>query len=347
MLTKLWRWLGNAWQWLRGIFRQTPPLEKKTATPARDTDYEMRFMALLEEVYQGKDRVREQWQGLQDEHPEAEWVAWLQRFGETLPISGKSNRELGDRLIRLGKVGCGDLGIAAARLGERLASQESEVEPTPDTPPSMEPEGEDKDNPQAWLDRAQDLLDRDPSQALEACDRALALDENLERGWIYRGNALSNLGDYEKAIAAYDRALQLQPQSDLALANRGNSLFDLERYEEAIASWDCALEINPQDSETLHNKGMALGLKLQQWQEAIACFDRLLELDPNDAQTHFQRGIGLAALQRWEEALDSWDRSTDLQPDFQDAWINKGVVLQRLGRYAEAISANQRAIQSR
>ena len=351
MLTKLWRWLGNLWQWLRGILGQNPPLEKKNAVPASDTDYEMRFMALLEEVYQGKEGVREQWQVLQQEHPEEEWVAWLQRFGETLPVSGESNRELGDRLIRLGKVGCGTLGIAAARLGERLVAREvesnpvaSELEPTPETPPSIEPIGDDENNPQAWLDRARDLLDRDPSQALEACDRALALDENLERGWIYRGNALSNLGDHEKAIAAYDRALELQPQSDLAFANRGNSLFDLERYEEAIASWDRALEITPQDSESWHNKGVALGMTLQRWQEAIACFDRLLELDPNNAQTHFQRGVGFVALEQWEEALASWDRATDLQPDFKEAWMNKGRILQHLGRYAEAISANERAI---
>ena len=338
MVTTLRRWLQQFWRWLRSLFGQTS--SAPTPPALTDTDYEMEFMAFLEGVDRRKSQVNQQWEALQQKHSEAEWVAWLERLGQKLQTSGEPNPELAQRLIRLGEVGCGELGRVAANLGQTLAARQSAPLATPQLDNGLL---EVENNPQTWFNRGRDWLDRDDTQALAAFDRAIALDPNHYRAWIDRGIALSNLNRYEESLAAYDRALELQPRNDLALANRGNSLFDLERYEEAIASWNQALAINAQDTETWHNKGMALGIKLNRWEEAIACFDKTLELQPDDVQTWFNRGIGLAALNRWEDALTSWDRATDLQPDFKDAWINKGVALQRLGRYAEAIAMNQQA----
>lgn len=332
MFRQLRRWLAQLWQWLKGLWSSSPSSFADTATTwPTDTDYEMRFMSFLEGVHHGKSQVLQDWEALQQEYSEEQWIAWLKRFGQKVTENSEPNDQLAERLIRLGEVGCGELGAVATAIGEQL---------TPPTPKIAL----DEDNPQVWFDRGKQLLDEDNEKALEAFDRALELDPNHDRAAINRGNALMNLGRHEEAIAAYDRALELNPKADLAWANRGSVFFDLEDYEQAIASWDKALELNPKDLETWHNKGIVLGVKLNRFEEALGCFDQTLALEPEDVQTWFNRGIVLAALNRWEEALESWSRATDLQPDFQDAWINQGVALQKLGRYAEAIAANQRAI---
>jgi len=340
MFRQLQRWFNQLWQWFKGLFSSSPSssrmsvpsqtLDRSSPEPT-DTDYEMRFMSFLEGVDRGKNQVLEDWERLQQEYSEAQWVAWLKRFGQKVTQSSEPNQHLAERLLRLGQVGCGQLGEVAQAIGEQLQPKTPEL--------SL-----DEDNPQFWFERGKQLLDREDKQALEAFDRTLELDPNHDRAAINRGNALMNLGRHEEAIAAYDRAIQLNPKADLAWANRGNVWFDLEEYEQAIASWDRAIELNPKDLETWHNKGIVLGVKLHRFEEALTCFDQTLALQPDDVQTWFNRGIVLAALNRWEEALESWSRATDLQPDFQDAWINKGVALQKLGRYAEAIEANQQAM---
>lgn len=332
MFRQLRRWLNQLWQWFKGLFSSSPSsLADTVMTEPTDTDYEMRFMAFLEGVHQGKSQVLKDWESLKQEYSEDRWIGWLKRFGQKVTQSSEPNEPLAERLIRLGEVGCGELGEVAKAIGEQLQLPRTKI--------SL-----DEDNPQVWFDRGKELLDEDDQKALEAFDRTLFLDPHHDRAAINRGNALMNLGRYEEAIAAYDHALELNPNADLAWANRGSVFFDLEDYEQAIASWDKALELNPKDLETWHNKGIVLGVKLNRFEEALSCFDQTLALQPEDVQTWFNRGIVLAALDRWEDALESWSRATDLQPDFQDAWINQGVALQKLGRYAEAIAANQRAI---
>lgn len=332
MFRQLRRWLNQVWQWFKGLFSSSPSSSTNTpTTEPTDTDYEMQFMSFLEGVDRGKSQVLQEWEKLKQDYSEEQWIAWLKRFGQKVTQSSEPNENLAERLIRLGEVGCGELGEVAKAIGEQLQPASPKI-------------SSDEDNPQFWFDRGKQLLDEADQKALEAFDRTLELDPNHYRAAINRGNALMNLGRHEEAIAAYDHALELNPNADLAWANRGNVFFDLEDYEQAIASWDRALEINPKDLETWHNKGIVLGVKLNRFEEALSCFDQTLALQPEDVQTWFNRGIVLAALNRWEDALESWSRATDLQPDFQDAWINKGVALQKLGRYAEAIAANQRAI---
>ncbi|MBP0031119.1 tetratricopeptide repeat protein [Roseofilum sp. Guam] len=329
MFRKIQRWLEQLWQWFKGLWSSSSSSSADTATTwPTDTDYEMRFMSFLEGIYQGKSQVLKDWENLQQEYSEDQWIAWLKRFGQKVTQNSEPNEKLAQRLIRLGEVGCGQLGEVAKEIGEQLHP-----------PISL-----DEDNPQVWFDRGKQLLDEEDQKALEAFDRTLELYPNHYRAAINRGNALMNLGKHQEAILAYDHALELNPDADLAWANRGNVFFDLEDYEQAIANWDRAIELNPKDLETWHNKGIVLGVKLNRFEEALTCFDQTLALQADDVQAWFHRGIVLAALNRWEDALESWNQVTDLQPDFQDAWINKGVALQKLGRYAEAIAANQRAI---
>ncbi len=86
---------------------------------------------------------------------------------------------------------------------------------------------------------------RQPLEALESCDRALALEPLLADAHINRGNALKDLGRFHDALASYDTAIGLEPDEAGAYINRGNALRDLKRFDEASASYDKASALDP------------------------------------------------------------------------------------------------------
>ncbi len=67
-------------------------------------------------------------------------MQWLRRFGDKLLTSDGENRELAARMVRLGDVGCGELGQVANEVGRDLLGKCTEEEIK-----------EEKEEAQLWL----------------------------------------------------------------------------------------------------------------------------------------------------------------------------------------------------
>ena len=63
--------------------------------------------------------------------------------------------------------------------------------------------------------------------------------------WLERGNQLWRLKRYQEAIDAINRAIAIDPEFYLAYYARGKALSSQEKSEAAIASYTKALEIEP------------------------------------------------------------------------------------------------------
>jgi len=120
--------LKRIWQWLKGLFRRlfgggtlSPSSsypnrvnssflhskegmrQPEAPPPLADSDYEYLFRQLLEGVGHGWDqqRISRWFEGLKGRITEADWVAWLRRFGERVLASSAPNDELAMRLVHL------------------------------------------------------------------------------------------------------------------------------------------------------------------------------------------------------------------------------------------------------
>ena len=175
-------------------------------------------------------------------------------------------------------------------------------------------------------------------KALDAFDRALAIDPQDAEAHSYRGVALAQLGRMHEALAAFDEALKINPQFAEAHYNRGVALTELGRTDEALAAFDRALAINPQDAKAHHNRGAVLA-KLGRTDEALVAFDRALAINPQDAEAHQNRGAVLTQLRRMNEALVAFDEALKINPQFAEAHYNRGLALAQLGRTDEARAA--------
>lgn len=149
--------LKRIWQWLKGLFRRLfgggtssqsssyrnrihssssrsheGMREQKVLPPLADSDYEYLFRQLLEGVGHGWDqqRVSRWFEGLEERITEADWIAWLRRFGERVLASAAPNDELAMRLVHLADQvqsipSLHELGNVAYQIGSQLLNRDS------------------------------------------------------------------------------------------------------------------------------------------------------------------------------------------------------------------------------
>ena len=156
------------------------------------------------------------------------------------------------------------------------------------------------------------------TEALTACEAALAVNPGNAAAHQTQGDALHDLKRYEPAIAAYDRCLALDPRSFVAWSNRGSALLRCRRFDEAVWSYERALAL----------QGNGASRSSSRWL----------------ANPYLNRGAALQELGRFHAALESFDRAIAADPALAPAHANRGCTLDCLGRPQEALSSCERAI---
>lgn len=96
-----------------------------------------------------------------------------------------------------------------------------------------------------WYERAADLEDGDPGEALAAYRRALELDPDHVEAHLNAGRLLHEGGDAAGAERHYRIALALRPEEPTAAYNLGVALQDLQRLSEAAELYEKVLELEP------------------------------------------------------------------------------------------------------
>jgi tetratricopeptide (TPR) repeat protein len=179
--------------------------------------------------------------------------------------------------------------------------------------------------------------------AIDAYDKAIALDQYFAIAWCNKGLALSNLARYNEAIEAYNKAIAIDKNYKKPWYNKGNDLDKLGRYEEAIEAYDKAIAIDQNYTDAWYNKGNDL-YKLKQYEKAIEAYNKAIAIDPNLAYAWNNKGLAFFELGRYEEAIEAYNKAIAIDKNYAIAWINKGYALANLGRYDEAIEAYNKAI---
>lgn len=192
MIKRLWRWFKNFWQRLLGK-KQVIPLQKpdrkvKPRELPTDAEYESLFLQLLDGV-NDEGWSRGSVKAFLDSRNivKDDFVGWLQRFGKRLLAGDGENRKLAERMVRLSKVGFGELSQVAGEIGRELLGGGREEE-----------EGE----ADVWFERGVEQFDAgDFEEAIASLDKAVEIKPDLHEAWYNRGVALGELLRFEEAIA--------------------------------------------------------------------------------------------------------------------------------------------------
>jgi tetratricopeptide (TPR) repeat protein len=213
--------------------------------------------------------------------------------------------------------------------------------------------------------------------ALDAYDRALAVDPSLVRALRGKVLARSSLGDYRGALEDLRRVLELEPDNPYNMFLRGEHLRILGRYEEAVADLDQGIRLDPGQAFAWASRGAArlalgeleeahadlnraldlnadyawaLARRARLWRarrdrtRQLTDLDRALALQPDWAWGRCERGDALRVAGRDEEALADYDRALALDPDYASAYASRGASYANLGRLQEALADLDRAL---
>ena len=178
------------------------------------------------------------------------------------------------------------------------------------------------------------------AEAVEAYDRALAINAGQPAVWIWKIEVLVELERRNQALSCCDAALRVHPRATELWGWRAQILAELARPEEAAASFDRALETAPKDVSLHASKAFHLLYRMHLDNEVIACADQGLAVDPSHCKLLGYKAEALMNTERPEEALVCLDRalaSPALDPGAKESLLrHKAQALSLLGRLEES-----------
>ncbi|HSL20778.1 MAG TPA: tetratricopeptide repeat protein [Vicinamibacterales bacterium] len=174
-------------------------------------------------------------------------------------------------------------------------------------------------------------------RALEATDRALALDPRQPSVWISRATVHRGTGRTVEALVDLDRALELQPNSDEALRLKGRLLVDQGKVQEAVSVLEQAIARRPQYWGGYDALGAALYFAGRR-REAIKAWERAAELRPDVSRSYHNLGIAYREEGNLDKALEYYRKAVEITP-MPQAYSAIGEVHYLRGEYEAALAS--------
>ncbi len=195
-----------------------------------------------------------------------------------------------------------------------------------------------------WVKKGNELIKSGESEkAVEALNKAIAINPKEKSAWFHKGNALSSLNEYDKAIEAYDRALAIDPNYKEAWLGKGATFAKVGNSKKVFEAIDMAIAIDPNYEDAWISKGLA-HWDFKEYEKAVEAFDRELTINPNLGVAWGFKGEVLNDWGEYEKAIEAFDKAITFDQNDKYSWYGKGFALYKLGRYKDSIEAFDRAI---
>ena len=192
--------------------------------------------------------------------------------------------------------------------------------------------------------------------AIENCDKALELNDQLApviviRGLIYHetgryreaieefnkaiilnpmdGDAYLNLAltyeksnDLTKAEDTYKKAIQVRPKYWGGYGDLGNFYYHHGRYAKAAEQFSKVIELTPNNTRGYTNLGAAY-FKLHRWEDAAAVFERSLLIEPR-YRTYYNLGTLYFYQKRFDKAAQMYKSALEINDEDYRVWAALG-----------------------
>lgn len=146
--------------------------------------------------------------------------------------------------------------------------------------------------------RAQSLLDTQPSEAATLLQQALKLRPDWAEGWMYCGAALYQSSRFAEATDAFRKGIALDPGKGIAWAFLGMAEAELDNADQAIADIrkgeELGIASNPQFETAARVKAARLLARSSAFDEGMAQLAPLAKRGENSAEV--REAMGLCSL---------------------------------------------------
>jgi serine/threonine-protein kinase len=198
------------------------------------------------------------------------------------------------------------------------------------------------------------FVERNIRLAVEAFEKAVALDGGYAPAWAGLSRASLSLGDFavtpaeiaearRRPLAEAEKAMALDPGLPDGHLSRANARrFLAWDFAGAQADVERALALSHGDASANRERGLIL-LSLGRLPEAIASLRKAADLDPLDSETWVEFGMAHLGLGDTAGARAALERAREVTPDDPWAWSTLGIVSLLEGKPAEALAASARS----
>lgn len=181
-----------------------------------------------------------------------------------------------------------------------------------------------------------------PQKAIEAFTKAIKLNPNNEKFYVFRGNAYGEAGNNSQAVKDFTKAVKLNPKYVKAYVSRGNAYLRSGSYQQAVKNYSMAVKLNPKHEEAYCYRGVAYGA-LGKEQQALEEFSRAIKLNAEYEKAYFYRGLAYAESGNYHKALEDFNKAVELNPGDSEAYFNRGRVYGLLGNTYKAVEDIRKA----
>lgn len=201
------------------------------------------------------------------------------------------------------------------------------------------------DDIQALLNRGTFFLrQKQYENALEDCNKGLAIDDARADLMALRGRVNEARGASELAAADFSKAIELDPDNAADyLVWRGDLRMKADDLLGAISDFDRALTIRPDNGYALSRRASAHWAN-QHLDAALQDFTHAVNLDPEWVWVRNGRGLVLHDLKRYDEALAEFDRALEIDLGHGPTYEYRFETLAKLGRKQDALQSLNEAI---
>lgn len=156
------------------------------------------------------------------------------------------------------------------------------------------------------------------SEALEATERSVRIDDSRTAAWNNLGVILTRLNRAAEAKAAFAKALLVEPENTGAMIGLAQLLLDEGNPHEAKKLADVALFWRPEKVNVLKIAGLCT-VKSGNPKEAQKIFEKLLSIDSSDARDWFNLSLCYQANRKPDDHIKALNQALRINPNDPEA----------------------------
>jgi len=233
----------------------------------------------------------------------------------------------------------GDLKLGEKQYQQAINYYNNGLQKLPNT------KGQVRNFEQVWLKKAKAQRQLDNYEAaLQTCSTALKYHQSPQL-WNCKALTLYSLQRYEAAIAAYDESIKIAPESIWLWNNRGEAYTQMMQYDNAILDFRKAIQLDPNRSFVPWNNLGKVYYQQKEYQKAIEAYNEALAIKPEYLPALIGLGNTQKASRMYDRAANSYNQALEINPNYHEAWYGKGSVAEYLRQYRTARGYYQKAVE--
>lgn len=192
----------------------------------------------------------------------------------------------------------------------------------------------------------QGYLAGDPKESIRAYTKAIEIRPHYGWGFLMRGFAYAQEGDYERAGEDFSAIIKAYPSDSLAFYNRGITFVLRGKSEQAIEDFTRAVLLGMNNMQVYLSRGQSR-YRAGDSEGAIEDCTEAIRLFPDRPEPYGHRGSIYSRIGQWPKALVDFNEALKRDPGYFNAWVNRGGVYKSMKKLDRAISDFKKASEIR